>query len=477
MMQTAPTGRAPLDEVAAALAAFAVNAPMKLDDATAASARLVLLDTFAVSVNALDHPAAEAARRYARLFATREGAVIWGSALRASPEIAAVVNGVPLRAYDYNDLYIGARNGGHPSDIVPGLLAMAEWAGSTGRDFLQALALGYEVTLHLLDVFAAGKRGWDYVNLTSIGATCAIGRLIGLSEAQLREALAITVMPHAASNELESGELNARGDLTMWKRFNGGDAVRQSAYACLLASVGVEGVVRPFVGKLGFVNQVGGDDGGVHALLERLSKPAIGRITQTTFKRWPVGSRAQSAIQAALAARGQITDTAAIAKVRVFTGDGVYQHLVASREAPWQPISRETADHSLPYIIAATVLDGMLDSASFTPGKVDDPVRRQFLADKVAVEVETALGQGAPGEFRSRIEITLSDGRVVHGPAASPPGHPLNPFSEADMIGKLRDIAGAKLGERGIEALIAAVRGLDSAATVGALAHTLAVAE
>lgn len=477
MIQTAPTGRAPLDEVAAALAAFAVNAPTKLDDATITSARLVLLDTFAVSVNALDHPAAEAARRYARLFATKEGAVIWGSPLRASPEIAAVVNGVPLRAYDYNDLYIGARNGGHPSDIVPGLLAMAEWAGSTGRDFLQALALGYEVTLHLLDVFATGKRGWDYVNLTSIGATCAIGRLIGLSEAQLREALAITVMPHAASNELESGELNVRGDLTMWKRFNGGDAVRQSAYACLLASVGVEGVVRPFVGKLGFVTQVGGDDGGVSALLERLSKPALGRITQTTFKRWPVGSRAQSAIQAALAARGQITDTAAIAKVTVFTGDGVYQHLVASREAPWHPISRETADHSLPYIIAATVLDGMLDSASFAPAKVDDPVRRHFLAEKVAVDVEPALGQGAPGEFRSRVEIALTDGSVVHGPAASPPGHPLNPFSEADMIGKLRDIAGAKLGERGTEALIAEVRGLDSAATVGALAHTLAAAE
>ena len=77
------------------------------------------------------------------------------------------------------------------------------------------------------------------------------------------------------------------------------------------------------------------------------------------MKRWPVGSVAQSAIQAALQARSQIKDLSKIKQIRVFAEEGAYDHLVKIRQDPWQPISRETADHSLPYIVAAAVLDGV----------------------------------------------------------------------------------------------------------------------
>src|SRR4029077_12460480 len=87
----------------------------------------------------------------------------------------------------------------------------------------------------------------------ALGATCAIARVLALDADQIREALAMTVIPHLASDEIESGDLNTRGDLTMWKRYNGSDAVRNALQACLLASVGVEGAVRPFVGRLGFI--------------------------------------------------------------------------------------------------------------------------------------------------------------------------------------------------------------------------------
>src|SRR5690606_33094090 len=132
----------------------------------------------------------------------------------------------------------------------------------------------------------------DYPNIVAIGATCAAARLLGLTETQTREAIAITIAPHFASDEVESSELNARGDLTMWKRFNGSDAIRQSVYACLLAEAGVEGVVRPIEGRHGLLAKMGLTPEDVASLYAALESPAaLSRVAQTTYKRWPVGSR------------------------------------------------------------------------------------------------------------------------------------------------------------------------------------------
>src|SRR5262249_7652068 len=237
---------------------------------------------------------------------------------------------------------------------------------------------------------------------------------------QTREALAMTVVPHFASDEIESGDLNARGDLTMWKRFNGSDAVRNALQACLLAQVGVEGAVHPFVGRQGFIQKLAKrSEDAIPVLKERLvPKRPLTRITETNMKRWPVGSLAQSAIQAALAARQKVSDPARIKQVRVFAEEGAYDHLVKIRTAPYAPISRETADHSLPYIVAAAVLDGHVRTDSFAPSRVLDPARQKFVAEKVKAAPEAALGTIAGGKHKrhaagylGRVEIELRTAR------------------------------------------------------------------
>src|SRR4029077_10946975 len=262
-----------------------------------------------------------AARRHAARFVLDDGGcAVWGAVRGTAPEIAALTNGVLLRCYDYNDFFVGERNSGHASDMVSAVVAAAEWANVPGGHLLTALGVGYEVVGAAYDAFSTAPGGWDYTNLTAIGATCAIARVLGLDAGQTREALAMTVIPHFASDEIESSELNARGDLTMWKRFNGSDAVRNALQACLLAQVGVEGAVRPFVGKQGFIQKLAHrSEEAIPVLKERLApKRPLSRITETNMKRWPVGSLAQSAIQAALAARQQVSDLARIKQVRVF---------------------------------------------------------------------------------------------------------------------------------------------------------------
>jgi 2-methylcitrate dehydratase len=472
------------DEVAALIADFTTSVSGHLDPRSERAAKAVVIDSIAVAMGALAHPAAQAARRHAARFVLAEnGCIIWGARTRTTPEIAALTNGVLLRCYDYNDFFVGERNSGHGSDMVSAVVAAAEWQNVSGAKLLSALAVGYEVLGAVYDAFSTAPGGWDYTNLTAIGATCAIARVLGLDAGQTREALAMTVIPHFASDEIESSELNARGDLTMWKRFNGADAVRNSLQACLLASVGVEGAVRPFVGKLGFIAKLANkNDDAIAVLRARLDagRP-LARVCDTYFKRWPVGSLAQSAIQAALRAREKAGDVARIKQVRVFAEEGAYDHLVKIRQDPWHPISRETADHSLPYIVAAAVLDGHVRTDSFDPVRVLDPARQRFLNDKVVVKADPQLGTLAGGKLKraqagylSRVEIEISDGKIVHGEAAPFPGHPKNPYSDDDLAEKLRENLRPFAGEVATEKLVTFLASVERTANVRELTALLA---
>jgi 2-methylcitrate dehydratase len=424
------------DKLLTAFATFATQVSGKLDADSLHAAKAALVDTVAVSLGALPHPPAQLGRKYARLFETPNGATLWGTGERVNVEAATLVNGAPLRGYDYNDFYFG-KAAGHPSDIIPGLLALAEWRGYSGDQVLSALAIGYDVCISLFDTFDIDANGWDYPMLVTIAAVCAFSRLIGLSTAQAREAIAIAVVSNYVSDESESHELNTRGDLTMWKRFNGSDAIRHAVYACLLAESGIEGVVRPFEGRSGLLAKIRTPDEAIQRLFDRLdpSRP-LKRVMEVRFKRWPVGSRGQSAIQSALSLAGKVGNMAQARSVNVYTDEMVYDHLVRRRADPWHPISRETADHSLPYIVTAALLEGQLKLESFDVERVMDPARQAFLNEKVKVEIDPDLCRGAAGGFITRVEVTDADGTVFKGDAKPHPGHPLQPLTRADLEAK-----------------------------------------
>jgi len=454
------------DEVAECLADFTVNVSGELDAEMMHSAKRALSDSVAVALGALDHQASHIARKFAGPFTRPDGAVIWGTSLRANPDLAAFVNGSLLRCYDYNDFYVGERNSGHPSDMTAAVIAVGEWVDASGEDVLVALAVGYEVVGAAFDAFSTAPGGWDYTNLTAIGACAAIARLLKLNVEQAREAFGMTVTPHFATDEVESCELNARGDLTLWKRFNGSDAVRNALQACFLAQAGVEAPVRPFTGSNGFIAKLANSHDPVPVILDRL-KPGtkLSCISQTYMKLWPVGSMAQSAIRASLEARSQVTDVSQIKEVRVYSDEGAYQHFIEMRQDPYHPISRETADHSMAYVVAAAVLDGEIGINSFDVERVLDGKRRKFVAEQVKCQAEPELGTLKAGKlvraaagYLSRVEIELVDGSVVHGAAKPFPGHPKAPFSDTDIVQKVTQnalpFAGKEVTDRIIDALV-----------------------
>jgi 2-methylcitrate dehydratase len=268
----------------------------------------------------------------------------------------------------------------------------------------------------------------------------------------------------------------------MWKRFNAGNAVRQAIAACQLAEAGVEGAVRPFEGRSGFLSKLAVAPEDVQSLLARLqtARP-LTRIGQVTFKRWPVGSRAQSAIQSALQLHQQLKaegiDPWSLAAVQIDSDQGVYQHLVGSRADPYHPHSRETADHSLPYIVTAALLDGQVKVDAFDPARVCEPRRQAFLAGRVKAQPSAELSQGAAGGFLSRVSVRTSDGREIVGEAKAPPGHRLQPFAAADFDHKLRENVEPLFGAARADEIIRGVRALPQAATLATLAALTRLAD
>lgn len=470
------------DEIAELLAEFTVTVSGALSEATRHAAKRALSDSVAVALGALDHPASHIARKFAAPFATPTGAVIWGTSMRANPDLAALVNGSLLRCFDYNDFFVGERNSGHPSDITAGTIAAAEWVDASGEDLLVALSVGYEVVGAVFDAFSTAPGGWDYTNLTGIGACAAIARVLGLSAAQAREAFGMTVTSHYASDEVESCELNSRGDLTLWKRFNGSDAVRNALQACFLAKAGVESVVRPFTGDNGFVAKLQNKHDPLPTLQKRLGKGVkLSRIADTFMKLWPVGSVGQSAIRAALEARAQVADLGRIRQVRVYSEEGAYSHMVTIRQDAYHPISRETADHSMPYIVGAAVLDGEISVDSFDLDKVLNAERAKFVAERVKVFAAPELGTIASGKlaraaagYLSRVEIELDDGSIVHGEAKPFPGHPKTPFSDADIAQKVTVNALPFFGQEVTDRIIATLGRFEALASVREFTEILA---
>jgi 2-methylcitrate dehydratase len=190
---------------------------------------------------------------------------------------------------------------------------------------------------------------------------------------------------------------------------------------------------------------------------------------------------AQSAVQAALEARAKVSDIGRIKQIRVFAEEGAYQHFVTMRQDAWNSVSRETADHSMPYIVATAVLDGSIGIESFNLDRVLDPRRQTFIRDKIVVTPAPELGTLAGGKLKraeagylSRIEIEMLDGEVLHGAARPFPGHPKSPFSDAALDHKLRVNAEPFAGPAATGRIIEALSSIERLDHVGILTSLLA---
>ena len=421
------------DRITRRLAGYASSVmPEGLPDETVHEVKRRVLDSIGVAMAALDGDAPATTRAYAAELPDPNGATVWGSALRANAEVAGFVNGVAVRYLDFNDTYL-SKEPLHPSDVIAPLMAVAEWRDRPSTDLLAAIATAYEVSITLCDAASLRAHGWDHVNYIGIGVACAAGQLLQLPPERIEHAISIATVPHAAMRETRAGELS------MWKGAAAANAARNAVFATLLAEKGMTGPARPFEGEMGFVQQLLGGEGFDEEALSRLeAKAPPKRILDTHIKYWPVEYHAQSAVDAALQFPAEfLRDADRINSIEIDTFDAAYQ-IIAKDPEKWDPKTRETADHSLQYVVAAALLDGEVTRRTFEPERFRDPRILDILKERVTVREDPELSASYPEGIPNRITVTTTGGDREVREVRHPRGHARNPMTDEEVVAKYR---------------------------------------
>ena len=350
-----------------------------------------VIDTIAGALAACESTPARIARRLAPEVANGRSARLFGSLARTSPEMAAFANGVMVRFLDINDTH-RTIDGSHPSDNLSGVLAVAEDLGASGRDFLLALTISYEIQCRFVDSVPFNDNGWDQPVPGVMACALACGRLLGLDREALRHALALAVIPNLCTYQTRAGELS------MWKGCAAANGARQGVFAAYLAAEGMTGPYEAFDGVFGLWNQTMGKPFEVRPFA---LAGDVFAVTRTNIKKFPVRDSCQLPVETALALRAEVA-AGDIEKLRIVTYRSAHKGAVADPEL-WRPRTRETADHSMPVSIALALIDGDITGASFDRERfLDDDVLA--LIGRTEVVVSDEFSSRTPGVRSCRLE-------------------------------------------------------------------------
>lgn len=431
-----------MDRFLDALSSYAVSLTFeKLPAEVIHETKRRIIDVLGCAMGAYTAKPAEMARAHAREVIGDPGSTVLGSLHRSSPELASFANGVMARYLDFNDCS-QALEPGHPSDNIPAMLAAAEYAGGGGKSAMNAIVLAYEMQGCLGEVASLKNKGWDHVGYVAISSAVGAGRILGLSKEAMANAIALAATPN---NPLRQTRVGA---LSMWKGCAAANACRNGIFAALMAARGLTGPSQAFEGPKGYLQQVTGP----MAVPQFGGNGKLFRIQQSKLKYYPSDYEAQCMVNAALEIKKQLKSTDAIASVKI----GTYAFAIdvaADTRDKWTPTSRETADHSLPYVLAVILTDGYLWLDHFTDERIRDP-KLHALMQKIEVYEDPECTADYPDANRFKIELTTKLGVRYFAEMRYGKGHPKNPMSDSEIETKFRRLAEPVLIPRQIDNIL-----------------------
>lgn len=446
-----------MDNTTAQLAAFAGG--MRYENLPAEvihEAKRRLLDTLGCAIGGYDSPPGHISRSLAagsRPAEGARGARVLGLEAATVPDLAAFANAAMVRYLDFNDSFASARaSGGHPSDMIPAVLAVADAAGASGRAALLGVVAAYQANAAVPVPFK--KLGWDQGVMTGIGAAVGAGVALGLDPGVIGNAISLTVTQTVPLRVTRSGELS------MWKGCATAAAGRGAVFATQLAASGMTGPDEPFEGRHGLWEQATGP------FSLELDPAAHGwRILDADTKLFPVEGGAQAVLPALLdLASGLSLDDIEAIHVRTYWG---LWFEAASEPAKWDPQTRETADHSLPYVMAVALRDGGITLASFRDDVIRDPALRPLMARITVAEDPELTGNDPTLLAPSEIRIRTRSGEERSTMTTAARGNHANPMTDDELAQKFLGLATLHADRARSEALLEAILGIEAAKDVG----------
>ncbi|MET0517151.1 MAG: MmgE/PrpD family protein [Nitrospiraceae bacterium] len=420
-----------------------------------------VLDSLGCALGAWNSKPCRIARELAQSIRLRTGATIWGTGHKTLPDLATFANGSFVRYLDFNDTYL-SKEPAHPSDNIAAALAAGEIARASGKQVILAIALAYEIHCRLCDAAALRPRGWDHVSYGPFASALAAAKVMKLSQARTVQAINLAGVANVALRQTRVG------DMSMWKACAFSNAARNGVFAALLAQRGMTGPSPIFEGEKGFMKLVSGAFELPSLAGEQQPSGAVPvsfKILDTYIKHFPVEYHAQTAVEAALALRKELMEAEGpraieqLSDIEIGSYD-VAIEIIGRDPEKWQPTTRETADHSFPYCVAAALLDGRVTLNSFSINRLQDPGMRELLK-KVRVVREPEFVDRYPGAMPTRVTVRTITGRSYRKQVDVPLGHPRQPMSDSDVENKLLRLASGHLDRSRINELIDVVWTLD----------------
>jgi 2-methylcitrate dehydratase len=431
-----------------------------IDNAAVAVASLGRDPVVAARGQAEDHPShgADASPTTSTNPHVSRGATVMGIPGRFAPEWAAWANAVAVRELDFHDTFLSAEYS-HPGDNIAPLLAVAQHTGADGAALVRAIVTGYEVQIDLARGISLHAHKIDHVAHLGPSVAAGLGTLLELDTAVVFQAIGQALHTTTATRQSRKGEISS------WK-----------AYAPALAGkAAIEAVDRAMRGQTSPTPIYEGEDGVIAWLLDGpdasyqvpLPDPGEQRraILDSYTKEHSAEYQAQAWIDLArdLGTRHPpLKDPANIERIVLHTSHHTHFVIGSGANDPqkYDPAaSRETLDHSLPYIFAVALQDGRWHHAdSYEPARANRP-------DTVALWAKITTAEDAewtrryhsldPAEqaFGGRAEIVLVSGVVITADIAVADAHPLGarPFERADYVAKFRTLADGVLEPAEIE--------------------------
>ena len=433
-----------MDKTTEKLASYATS--LRYEDLTPQAVHVtekLLLDTIGCAIGGYHSEPGRIARRLATRSSSVPPARVWGSGELSSIEAAAFANGVIVRYLDFNDTYM-SQEVAHPSDMIPAILAVADAHHVNGRQALLAIATAYEVFASFADVCNLFNKGFDHGLYIAFGTAAGLGRLLELDREQMANAIALTCAPNVPIRQTRSGAL------TMWKGCAASAAARAAIFATELAKEGMTGPSAVFEGRHGIWEQVTG----------RFELGGFGgnglpfAVERSGIKYFPTEYNSLVPLELILKLREKVS-VDEVESIHVETYHFTYTE-IGSEPEKWRPTTRETADHSLPYMLAVALSDGGISVESFSEQRIRDP-KLPLLMDRIRVSENAEFTRKSPTSMDCRIEIRTKKGERFIEAASYPKGHAKNPMTDAEVEQKFRKLCERNVSSDRCESIVNAV--------------------
>ncbi|MGQ4512958.1 MmgE/PrpD family protein [Streptomyces sp. DW26H14] len=430
----------------AAVATATQDAP-DLDPEAAAMAANRVIDNASVALASLRRHPVAVARAQALAHRATAGASVFGAAAgaRVSPEWAAWANGTAVRELDFHDTFLAA-DYSHPGDNIPPLLAVAQHTGRSGADVLRGIVTAYEIQVALVKGICLHRHRIDHVAHLSAATACGLGALLRLDTATTYQAVQQAVHTTTATRQSRKGEISS------WKAFAPAFAGKAAIEAVDRAMRG-EGSPSPvYEGEDGFLAWMLDGPGASYTVTLPEPGEALRGILDTYTKEHSAEYQAQAVIDLARRLRERTGPLDEVRDIVLHTSHHTHQVIGSGSGDPqkYDPgASRETLDHSVPYIFAVALEDGVWHhERSYVPQRAQRPGTVELWKKISTVEDPEWTRRyhdpdPARRAFGGRAVITLTDGTVVEDELAVADAHPAGarPFDRAGYTAKFRTLA------------------------------------